>query len=55
MKVFVYRKDTSQKVATLEHIEAVEKGKDGLLYFVTESGEAFSAEIKTYKIVIYQN
>ena len=55
MKVFVYRKDTSEKVETLNHVEAVQTQADKQMILVTEDGEAFSCDTKIYKVVIYQN
>lgn len=55
MKVFVYRKDTSEKVETLNHVEMIQTQPDKQMMLVTEDGEVFSCDTKTYKVVIYQN
>lgn len=57
MKVFVYSKKTSKKIAEVKAVVSVncplEKGSK--IVIQTESGEVFKFDTKTMKTTIYQN
>ena len=56
MKVFVYSKKTSAKIATITSVCNVEfvRGSD-IIIFTTFSGEKFSFNTKEVKTTTYQN
>lgn len=55
MKVFVYSKKSSKKIATIINVVAVSTAQPGKIIFKTISGEEFSFDTKTIKTTIYQN
>lgn len=54
MKVFVYSKKTSKKIATITHVITVEIEFE-FITFITISGEKFSFNTKEVKTTTYQN
>lgn len=56
MKVFIYSKKSSKKVATLIDVVAVEELKsEKSIICTTSSGEAFKFNTQVMKTTIYQN
>lgn len=56
MRVFVYSKKTSKKIAIINNVEIVhETPTSYLISFVTGSGENFSFNTKEVKTTTYQN
>lgn len=56
MKVFVYSKRTSKKIAEINGVVDVQhaKGSDKIT-FITNSGESMSFNTKEIKTTVYQN
>lgn len=55
MRVFVYSKKTSKKVAQINHVAIVNDSEEGVITFITESNEKFSFSKKEVKTTTYQN
>lgn len=56
MKVFVYSKKTSKKVAEIKKVVMVQElPEDHKIEFVTDSGEVMTFDTKSLKSTIYQN
>ncbi len=56
MKVFIYSKKTSKKLAQINHVASVNEPCNGsLITFTTDSGECFSFNKKEVKTTTYQN
>ena len=56
MKVFVYSKKNNDKIATIKDVQMIlNRTEKNVLQIVTEDGEIFEFNIKTMKVVIYQN
>ena len=55
MKVFVYSKKSSKKIATITNVIMVSTKQPGKITFITISGEEFSFDTKIMKTTTYQN
>jgi hypothetical protein len=55
MKVFVYSKKSSKKIATIKDVINVSTEIPGIIVFTTITGEKFSFDTFTMKTTIYQN
>lgn len=56
MKVFVYSKKTSKKIATIVNVIKIELFQSNkVIVFYTETGEKFSFNTRNVKTTIYQN
>lgn len=56
MKVFVYSKKTSKKIATVNNVRTIrETPSKCLISFITSSGENFCFDTKEVKTTTYQN
>lgn len=55
MKVFVYSKKSSKKIATITNVVMVSTKEPGKIILTTVTGEEFSFDTKTMKTTIYQN
>ncbi len=56
MKVFVYSKKTSKKIAEVKHVVTVQPPTaSNKIILITESGEMFTFDTKEVKTTIYQN
>ena len=56
MKVFVYSKTTSNKIAEIKNVVTVQEPSVGnKIIFITESGEMFTFDTKEVKTTTYQN
>lgn len=56
MRVFVYSKKTSKKIAQINNVSEVHSTVDKReITFVTGSGETFTFDTKTMKTTTYQN
>ena len=55
MKVFVYSKKSSKKIATIINVVNVSTKEPKKIIFTTVTGEEFSFDTTTIKTTIYQN
>lgn len=55
MKVFVYSKKSSKKIAMITSVVAVEEHADSIITFTTKNGNVFSFDTKEVKTTTYQN
>ena len=56
MKVFVYSKKTSKKIAEVKHVVTVQTpAASDKIILITESGEMFTFSTKEVKTTCYQN
>lgn len=55
MKVFVYSKKSSKKIAVIKDVVNVNTEEPGIIIFTTVTGEKFSFSTVTMKTTTYQN
>ena len=55
MKVFVYSKKSSKKIATIQNVVNVNTESTGIIIFTAATGEKFSFDTATMKTTTYQN